>query len=61
MKNDLWEKLNTALREQVRAFEGREIQPSACIMDSQSVKASEYAAEKGFDGAKRSMGESVSY
>ena len=56
VRNDLWEKLNTALREQVRVFEGREAQPNGCIMDSQSVKASEYAAEKGFDGAKKIHG-----
>ena len=56
MKNDFWENLNTTLREQVRVAEGREAQPSACIMDSQSVKANEYAAEKGFDGAKKING-----
>ena len=48
--------MNTVLREQIRVSEGREAQPSACIMDSQSVKASEYAAEKGFDGAKKING-----
>ena len=40
----------------MRVSEGSEAQPSACIMDSQSVKASEYAAEKGFDEAKKING-----
>ena len=38
VKNNFWENLNTVLREQVRAAEGREVQPSACIMDSQSPR-----------------------
>lgn len=57
VKTDFWEDLNTVLREQVRLLEGREhLQPSGCIMDSQSVKASEYASERGFDGAKKING-----
>ena len=42
-KNDLWERINTRLREQVRQAEGRAATPSAAILDSQSVKT----AEKG--------------
>jgi len=38
VKNNFWKNLNTVLREQVRAAEGREVQPSACIMDSQSPR-----------------------
>jgi putative transposase len=56
VRTGLWERLNTALSEQVRLAEGREEQPSASIMDSQSVKASEYALESGFDGAKKING-----
>ena len=42
-KNQVWQGLNDALREQVRHSEGREATPSAAILDSQSVKT----AEKG--------------
>jgi transposase len=40
----LWEKVNTALREEVRIQMGREAQPSAAITDSQSVKTTEKEA-----------------
>jgi transposase len=40
-KDGTWEKLNTALREQSRQNQGREAQPSAAIIDSQSVKTTE--------------------
>lgn len=33
-----WERLHTALRERVRIRAGRKAQPSAAIIDSQSVK-----------------------
>lgn len=37
----VWQALNDALREQVRQQSGRERQPSAAIIDSQSVKTTE--------------------
>jgi putative transposase len=36
--NGVWEGLNARLREQVRLASGRQAQPSAAIIDSQSVK-----------------------
>lgn len=36
--NGLWEKINTLLREKLREKEGRKKQPTAAIIDSQSVK-----------------------
>jgi putative transposase len=43
-KTGIWEQLNTALREAVREQEEREAEPSAAIMDSQSVKTTAVAA-----------------
>ena len=40
----LWERINQALREQVRVEAGREAQPSAGIVDSQSAKTTEKGA-----------------
>jgi putative transposase len=40
-RNGLWERINTVLRERLRIELGRNAQPSAAIIDSQSVKTTE--------------------
>ena len=55
-KEGIWERLNTALREQVRQKEGREATPSAAIIDSQSAKTTSIRGERGFDAGKKIKG-----
>ena len=54
--NGLWEKIHTHLREHLRLVEGRKSEPSAAIIDSQSVKSSETSDERGYDAGKKING-----
>lgn len=51
------ERINSSLRDDLRKHAGRDPQPSAAIIDSQSVKTTEVCDEqRGFDGGKRARG-----
>jgi transposase len=54
--DNTWAALNDALRTCVRADEERDAQPSAAILDSQSVKADGHGGEVGFDAGKMIKG-----
>lgn len=52
-KDGTWQKLMNALRRQVRTEAGREPEPQKAAIDSQTVKGSEAAGPRGYDGGKK--------
>ncbi len=58
-RNGIWTQVHDALRTQVRIAEGREAEPSAAILDSQSVKTTEKGGSMGMTPAKKSTAANV--
>src|SRR5919202_1364105 len=56
-----WAAVNRRLEEQARVQRGRNRQPTAAIIDSQSSKTTEAGEERGFDGEKNINGRQRHY
>lgn len=56
-----WERINEALRRDVRVQEGRDEEPSLAIIDSQTVKGTRTSSESGYDAGKKNQGNQASF
>lgn len=55
-KSGLLEKIHQVLREALRKLAGRECEPTAAIIDSQTVRSDPHGGEVGYDAGKKTKG-----
>ena len=55
-KDGVWALINHTLTIFVRRESGKRAQPTAAVLDSQTVRSADHAGERGFDGGKLTKG-----
>jgi transposase len=55
-RDGTWDRVHDTLRAMVRAADGRDPDPSAAVLDAQSIKSSEGGEQRGFDMGKKTTG-----